>query len=115
MHVAIFKPEGDSPVAGNRNTPQPSHLAFEWVESVPWQVDVPGFVRIIEVCQGYGDPICQVSSYSAWVVLLIESFQPSMTERSDHATTVPRIGTPIKYATTPCRPPEQARPMLFPW
>ena len=95
VHVASFKPKGDSPVASNRNAPQSSSVPSEWMKSVSWQIEIARLAGGIQVCQGESDSVQLVCGYSAGVVSLKEPPQPSMAKRTDHELIIPCAGTAI--------------------
>ena len=66
VHVASFKPKGDPPVASNRNAPQSSSVPSEWMQSVPWQIEIARLAGGIQVCQGEGDSFQLVGGLFSW-------------------------------------------------
>ena len=95
VHVASFKPEGDPPIASNRNTPPSSSIPSEWVQSVSRQIEIARLASGIQVCQGKSDSFHLVCGYPAGVVSHIEPPQPSMAKRTDHGLIIPCAGTVI--------------------
>lgn len=65
------------------------------MQSVSWQIEIARLAGSIQVCQGESDSVQLVGGYSAGVVSLIESSQPSMSERTDHESIVPCTGIAI--------------------
>ena len=52
-----FHPEGDAPVGGDPDAPEPFHVAFEWMEPVAGEVKVRGVGCCLEGGDHSGDPI----------------------------------------------------------
>ena len=101
VHVASFKPKGESPVASNRNAPQSSSVPSEWMQSVSWQIKIARLAGGIQVCQGESDSVQLVGGYPAGVVSPKEPPQPSMAKRTDHALIIPCAGTAINRSFNP--------------
>ena len=101
VHVASFKPKGESPVASNRNAPQSSSVPSEWMQSVSWQIKIARLAGGIQVCQGESDSVQLVGGYPAGVVSPKEPPQPSMAKRTDHALIIPCTGTVINRSFNP--------------
>ena len=81
--IAVFKPEDDAPVAGDRNAPQPLQIAFERMQPVARQIEIRRAAGLIQVSQDIRDPARLIGANFAGIPVLKQAPQSTMAERLD--------------------------------
>ena len=78
--IAIFKPEDDSPIARDRDTPHASHFALQRMRPVTGQFDIEWMERPMQVTKHVINPPDLIRPDSARVGLRKETLEPTMPE-----------------------------------
>ena len=90
--LAIFEPKDDAQVAAHAHAPESGkHTTPEWVEPVPWDVEVPRPPCRIKVSQDASDAGHEVLRQSTGSVRLVQGSQRLV--RESHGAIVTRNGT----------------------
>ena len=93
--IALFKPENDAPIAGNRHAPKALHVAAKGMKTISRQIKVRWPQRPVEMRQDVRYAANVICPNSAFVAILVQALQSSMPEAPDHQGTVSCSGTRV--------------------
>ncbi len=82
--VAVRKSKYDAPISVDSNGPETFAVAFQTVKPETRQVHIVYRIRRVKPGQIVAQLSDQFRRQAAWIIILEESLQPFVPERSDH-------------------------------
>lgn len=82
--VLPLKPKNDSPICPNGDAPKSSKIAFQWMQSIPRQIEILGMARLIERGQDASNLFDMFLDQTAPVVFFVKAAQAAMAKRKNH-------------------------------